>query len=192
MLTGPVINFANLEGVVSGDIFGYASSQLDPSVTWSDLAFVRELWRGPLAVKGMVTPDAALRAAEVGADSVVLSDHGGRQLDLMAPPVEKLPAVREAVGDRLQVLVDSGGRRGTDVVTALALGADGCLLGRPYLYGLGAAGEQGVAHCLAMLDAEVRRAMQLLGVSTVGQLKAAGHRLVRRRLPGQELGSASV
>jgi L-lactate dehydrogenase (cytochrome) len=110
----------------------------------------------------------------------------------MAPPVEKLPAVREAVGDRLQVLVDSGGRRGTDVVTALALGADGCLLGRPYLYGLGAAGEQGVAHCLAKLDAEVRRAMQLLGVSTVGQLKAAGHRLVRRRLPGQELGSASV
>jgi L-lactate dehydrogenase (cytochrome) len=181
MLAGDMITFANLEGSGVDDIFAYASSQLDPSVTWEDLALVRELWPGPLVVKGLVSPQDALRAAEMGVDAVVLSNHGGRQLDQVVPPVEMVPAVREAVGERMQVLVDSGVRHGTDVVTAVALGADGVLVGRPYLYGLGAAGEQGVDHAIALLTAEVRRAMQLLGVSSVEQLRAEGGSLVRPR-----------
>jgi L-lactate dehydrogenase (cytochrome) len=181
MLAGDMITFANLEGSGVDDIFAYASSQLDASATWEDLGLVRELWPGPLVVKGLVSPRDAVRAAEMGVEAVVLSNHGGRQLDRVVPPVEMIPSVREAVGDRMQVLVDSGVRHGTDVVTAVALGADGVLVGRPYLYGLGAAGERGVAHAIALLTAEVRRAMQLLGVSSVEQLRAEGGSLVRRR-----------
>jgi L-lactate dehydrogenase (cytochrome) len=185
MLAGAPITFANLAtraGQDTEDIFAYASGQLDPSVTWDDLAFVRDRWHGPLVAKGLVSPQDALRAAAAGVDAVVLSNHGGRQLDQVVPPVEMLPAVRQAVGDRIQVLVDSGIRRGTDVVTSVALGADGCLVGRPYLYGLGAAGEDGVRHALALLAGEVRRAMQLLGVTSIDELRAEGPRLVRRRV----------
>jgi L-lactate dehydrogenase (cytochrome) len=135
-------------------------------------------------VKGLAAPEDVVRAAELGADGVVLSNHGGRQLDQAVPPVSVLPQVRDAVGDRIEVFVDSGVRRGTDIATAIALGATGCLIGRPYLYGLGAAGEPGVAHCLALLGAELRRAMQLLGVANLGQLRAEGPALVRRPRSG--------
>lgn len=184
MLTGEPITFANLRGLTgaaAADVFGYASSQLDASVTWADLDFVRSRWDGPLVIKGLSSPDDAVRAAELGADGVVLSNHGGRQLDQAVPPITMLPQVRAAVGDRLEILVDSGIRRGTDIVTALALGADGALIGRPYLYGLGAAGERGVAHCLDLLAAELRRAMQLLGVADLAQLRAESAELVRPR-----------
>jgi L-lactate dehydrogenase (cytochrome) len=184
MLAGDPITFANLAtapGQSAEDIFGYAAGQLDASVTWADVEFIRSRWQGPLVIKGLVSAPDARRAAEVGADAVVLSNHGGRQLDQAIAPVEMVPEVREAVGDRIQVLVDSGIRRGTDITTAVALGADACLIGRPYLYGLGVAGEQGVRHCLDLLGAEVRRAMQLLGVTSLRQLRAEGRDLVRRR-----------
>lgn len=183
MLAGEPITFANLatsSGRGIEDIFGYAMSQLDPAVTWDDLAWLRERWPGPLAVKGLVSPDDAARAADAGADAVVLSNHGGRQLDQVVAPLEMVAEVRQAVGDRIQVLVDSGVRSGTDVLVAVALGADGVLIGRPYLYGLGAAGERGVAQVLELLGAEVRRGMQLLGVTTLGQLQVEGPALIRR------------
>jgi len=181
MLTGSAITFANLTGrnIDSDDVFGYAASQLSPSVTWEDLAFLREQWPGPLLVKGMVSPRDARRAEDCGIDGLVLSNHGGRQLDQVIPPMKMLPEVRAAVGDRVSVLVDSGVRRGSDVVIALALGADSCLIGRPYLYGLGAAGERGVTHCLSLMHAEIRRTMQLLGVVSVEQLRKQGDDLVR-------------
>lgn len=184
MLAGEPITFANLatsSGRGIEDIFGYAMSQLDPAVTWDDLAWLRERWPGPLAVKGLVSPDDAARAADAGADAVVLSNHGGRQLDQVVAPLEMVAEVRQAVGDRIQVLVDSGVRSGTDVLVAVALGADGVLIGRPYLYGLGAAGERGVAQVLELLGAEVRRGMQLLGVTTLGQLQVEGPALIRRQ-----------
>jgi L-lactate dehydrogenase (cytochrome) len=184
MLAGNPLTFANLAtapGQSAEDIFAYAASQLDASVTWADVESIRSQWQGPLVIKGLVSAPDALRAAEAGVDAVVLSNHGGRQLDQAIAPVEMVPEVREAVGDRVQVLVDSGVRRGTDIVTAVALGADACLIGRPYLYGLGVAGEQGVRHCLALLGAEVQRALQLLGVTSLDQVRAEGRELVRRR-----------
>jgi L-lactate dehydrogenase (cytochrome) len=123
-------------------------------------------------------PDAA-RAAEVGVDAVVLSNHGGRQLDQVVAPLQMLPAVRDRVGDTIDVFVDSGIRRGSDIAVALALGADAVLVGRPYLYGLGAAGERGVAAAISMLGDELRRAMTLMGVTSVAQLRAEGSALVR-------------
>lgn len=183
MLKGDPITFANLTGrtVDADDVFGYAAGQLDPSVTWDDVAFIRSHWSGPLLIKGLVSPQDARRAVDAGTDGVVLSNHGGRQLDQTIAPVQILPDVRAAVGDRVTIFVDSGVRRGSDIVISLALGADGCLLGRPYLYGLGTAGERGVAHCLSLIAAETRRAMQLLGVVSVEELRAEGAALVRRR-----------
>ncbi|MFB7112184.1 alpha-hydroxy acid oxidase [Streptomyces sp. NPDC056291] len=181
LLRGEPITFANLaqhsrtpEGVMA-----FAAGQFDASVTWEDLAWLRERWSGPLVVKGMVSARDAVRAAEAGVDGVVLSNHGGRQLDRAVAPIEVLPEVRQAVGDRVELLVDSGIRRGTDIVIALALGADSVLVGRPYLYGLGAGGERGAAAAIRMLGEEVRRAMQLLGVSSIGQLREEGPALVR-------------
>ena len=126
----------------------------------------------------MSAPDAA-RAVEVGVDAVVLSNHGGRQLDQVVVPLQMLPAVRDQVGDKIEVFVDSGIRRGSDIAIALALGADAVLVGRPYLYGLGAAGERGVAAAISMLGDELRRAMTLMGVTSVAQLRAEGSALVR-------------
>jgi len=134
-------------------------------------------------VKGLVSAPDAARAVEVGVDAVVLSNHGGRQLDQVVVPLQMLPAVRDRVGDKIQVFVDSGIRRGSDVAVALALGADAVLVGRPYLYGLGAAGERGVAAAISMLGDELRRAMTLMGVTSVAQLRAEGSALVRSLPP---------
>jgi isopentenyl diphosphate isomerase/L-lactate dehydrogenase-like FMN-dependent dehydrogenase len=157
----------------------FAAKQFDPSFSWKDLPWIRELWKGPLMVKGLVSAQDAVRAAEAGVDAVVLSNHGGRQLDQVVPPLLMLPEVRAIVGDAVEVLVDSGIRRGSDIALALALGADGVLVGRPYLYGLGAAGERGVAAAINMLSQELRRAMTLMGVTSVAQLRAEGPALVR-------------
>ena len=183
MLKGDPITFANLTGrtMDADDVFAYAAGQLDPSVTWDDVALIRSHWPGPLLIKGLVSPQDARRAVDAGSDGVVLSNHGGRQLDQTIAPVQILGNVRAAVGDGVTILVDSGVRRGSDIAISLALGADGCLLGRPYLYGLGTAGERGVAHCLSLIAAETRRAMQLLGVVTVDELRAEGATLVRHR-----------
>ncbi len=182
LMTGPPINFANFAPEVGRSPEGlmeFAAKQFDPSVSWDDLAWIRGLWNGPLVVKGLLSASDAACAAEVGVDAVVLSNHGGRQLDQTVVPLQMLPAVRDRVGDGLKVFVDSGIRRGSDIALALALGADAVLVGRPYLYGLGAAGERGVAAAISMLGAELRRARTLMSVTSVAQLRAEGPALVR-------------
>ncbi len=184
LLRGKPITFANFADEVSDrseSVMQFVARQFDPSVTWEDLNWIREHWPGPLLVKGVLSPQDALRAADASVDGLVLSNHGGRQLDQAMPPIEALPAVRARVGDRLQLLIDSGVRHGTDIAIALASGADGCLIGRPYLYGLGTAGADGATAAIDMLTSELRRAMCLMGVADIETLKRDGHTLVRKR-----------
>ncbi|HTR69637.1 MAG TPA: alpha-hydroxy-acid oxidizing protein [Mycobacteriales bacterium] len=139
----------------------------DPSNTWADLAWVREHWAGPIAVKGILHPDDARRAVDCGMEAVLVSNHGGRQIDGSIAALEALPAVVDAVGGRAEVLFDSGIRTGSDVVKALALGAAAVLIGRPYIYGLGLGGEAGVRHVMACLLAELDLSMALAGCPTL-------------------------
>lgn len=181
MVRSPAVTFANappsLDGA-GGVTIENMSAQFDPSVSWADVAWLRERWPGRLLVKGPLSPEDARRAVDAGADGVHLSNHGGRQLDRCVPPVRTVPAVRDAVGPDATVLVDSGIRSGADIVAAVALGADAGAVGRAYLYGLMAAGEPGVDHALALLAAQVRRTMQLLGVTSVGELRERGTELL--------------
>lgn len=197
MLRGEPITFANFAPEVSQESEGvmqFAARQFDPSVTWAELARIRERWDGPMLVKGILSPSDAVRAADAGVDGLVLSNHGGRQLDQAIAPILALPAVRAAVGERVEVFVDSGIRRGTDLAIALALGASGCLIGRPYLYGLGAAGQPGCSAAIDILAEELRRAMRLLGVVTVAELRRRGPEIVRAagELPAGPLGSTAL
>lgn len=181
LLRGEPITFANFASEISErseDVMSFAARQFDPSVTWTDLEHIRSVWDGPLMIKGILNPRDATRAVEAGVDAIVLSNHGGRQLDQAPAPILALPAVRAAVGDRAELYLDSGIRRGTDIVIALALGATGCLIGRPYLYGLGAAGGPGCTAAIDMLGDELRRAMSLLGICDVSTLREHGRDLV--------------
>lgn len=138
---------------------------------WSDLAWMRDHWDGPLYVKGVLDPEDAVKAVdEIGCQGVVVSNHGGRQLDRCLPTIDALPAIVDRIGDRGEVYLDGGVRRGTDVITALALGAKGVFIGRPYLYGLAAAGETGVAAILEIFRAEMERALVLMGCPCVAAL----------------------
>jgi L-lactate dehydrogenase (cytochrome)/(S)-mandelate dehydrogenase len=138
---------------------------------WDDLAWMRDQWKGPLYVKGVLDPDDAARAVdEVGVEGVVVSNHGGRQLDRTLAAVDVLPAIVERVGDRAEVYLDGGVRRGADVITALCLGARGVFIGRPYLYGLAAAGERGVEAVLEIFRSELATAMTLMGCADVADL----------------------
>ncbi len=164
-----------LGGPVDADSLGsavvrWASIFADPTLTWDDLAWLREHWDGPIALKGIQHPDDARRAVDAGMDGVVVSNHGGRQIDGAIASLDALPAVAEAVGDRVDVLFDSGVRTGADVVKPLALGARAVLIGRPYVYGLGLAGEAGVRHVLRCLLAELALTMALAGVTRPGEL----------------------
>ena len=148
----------------------YVNAQFDPNLSWDDVDWFRSIWDGPIIVKGIQCVADAVLAAERGVDAVALSNHGGRQLDSAPAPVELVAPVVDAVGDRTEVICDGGVRRGSDIVKAVALGATACMAGRAYLYGLGAAGERGVDHVLAMLHADVRRTMALLGAPTIADL----------------------
>jgi L-lactate dehydrogenase (cytochrome) len=175
MLRNPRIEFANVTSNrgAAGRPFAlsqYINEQFDPTLTWKDIAALRSIWKGRIVVKGIMGADDAIRAADEGIDGVVVSNHGGRQLDGLPASLEVLPEIVEAVGSRIEVLFDGGIRRGGDVVKALALGARACLIGRPYLYGLGAAGERGVELSIAMLRSETARAMALLGRPRVADL----------------------
>jgi isopentenyl diphosphate isomerase/L-lactate dehydrogenase-like FMN-dependent dehydrogenase len=143
------------------------------SLNWEDLKVLRRMWPGKLLVKGILHPDDAVLAAECGADGVIVSNHGGRNLDSAMAPVEVLPEVADAVGKRITVLVDSGFRRGSDVVKALALGADAVLVGRATLYGIAAGGYDGAARALGLLRDEIDRTLALLGKVSVDELSAA-------------------
>ncbi|GGD82439.1 FMN-dependent L-lactate dehydrogenase LldD [Croceicoccus mobilis] len=149
------------------DFFAWMRNNFDPTVSWKDLEFIRDIWDGPVIIKGILDKEDALAAAEIGADGIVVSNHGGRQLDGVPSTAHALPPIAEAVGDRMKVLVDGGVRSGLDVVRMLALGADFVLLGRMWVYALSAAGEKGVAHVLQLIEAEMRVAMALTGVTKV-------------------------
>jgi L-lactate dehydrogenase (cytochrome) len=176
MVSGPALRFANLALDPAGGpptVAGLAGL-FDPSVTWDDLAQVRARWPGRLLVKGPLGPADAKRAVSLGADGVHLSNHGGRQLDRAIAPARLVRPVREALGDGPAIVLDSGIRHGSDIAVGLALGADLCLVGRAYLYGLAAGGERGVRRAIGILGAELRRTMQLCGVTSVAELHAAG------------------
>ncbi|HJQ36425.1 MAG TPA: alpha-hydroxy acid oxidase [Thermoanaerobaculia bacterium] len=139
-------------------------------VSWADFTWIREAWQGPIVVKGVHTADDARRAIDHGAAAVVVSNHGGRQLDGVAPTLRVLPEVLDAVGDRVEVLMDGGIRRGSDIVKALSLGARAVLIGRAYAYGLGAAGAAGVTRAVEILRTDIIRTMKLLGCASVREL----------------------
>jgi L-lactate dehydrogenase (cytochrome) len=176
VLFGPKLTLANLVGMLGAprtDIVtmaGVANRQVDPSLTWADLAWFRSLWSGPLLLKGVMTVADARKAVEHGVDGLVVSNHGGRQLDGGRASVEALPDIVDAVGSRVEVLLDGGVRRGADVVRALALGARAVMVGRPYLYGLASGGADGVRRVLDILHGEVDHALALTGVPRIGDL----------------------
>jgi L-lactate dehydrogenase (cytochrome) len=144
----------------------------DQSVTWDDIAWVREHWKGPIVIKGVLDVADARQAASLGVDGIVVSNHGGRQLDGAPASIRALPAIAQSVGDRTAVLMDGGVRSGLDVLKALASGARACLIGRAWAYALGAAGEAGVAHMLQILRQELRVAMALTGCADVNSASA--------------------
>jgi L-lactate dehydrogenase (cytochrome) len=149
------------------DFFTWMRNNFDPTVTWQDLEWVRSRWKGPLILKGILDADDARRAAELGIDGIVVSNHGGRQLDGTPSTVRALPAIAAAVGHRLTVFADGGVRSGLDVVRMLALGAKGVLLGRAWVYALAAGGEAAVTHVLALMEAEMRVALSLTGCTRI-------------------------
>jgi len=150
----------------------WVDAQFDPSITWRDLGWLREHWNGNIVIKGVLDVDDARAAADIGASGVVVSNHGGRQLDGAPSSVSVLPRIVDAVGDRLDVLMDGGIRSGQDVAKALALGAKAVMLGRPWAYGLAARGEAGVAEVLAILKRELEVTMALLGVERIDRIGA--------------------
>ena len=182
-LLAPAYNFPNFAGALDNhddvsSIVQWFGNQLDTTFTWNDAARLAEDWNGPFVVKGITHVEDAKLAAQIGAAGISLSSHGGRQLDHAPSPLETLQEVMDAVGDRLEVFIDSGFRRGTDIIKALALGARACLIGRPYLYGLAAGGEAGVARALDILRAELERDMALMGITSIAGITSD---CVRRR-----------
>jgi L-lactate dehydrogenase (cytochrome) len=167
-------NVAPVLGRDSGleDFFAWIAKNFDPSVTWRDLDFIRSEWDGPLIIKGVLDPEDARCAAEIGADGIVVSNHGGRQLDGVLSTARALPAIAEAVADRLTILADGGIRSGLDVVRMLALGAQGVLLGRAWAYALAGGGQAGVTHLLELIAAEMRVAMALTGCTRIDAIDA--------------------
>jgi L-lactate dehydrogenase (cytochrome)/(S)-mandelate dehydrogenase len=151
-------------------VAGRMASLLDPSMAWKDVEELRNLWKGPLLLKGVLHPAEAKMAAERGIDGVIVSNHGGRQLDGAPASLEALPAVVDAVAGKIPVLMDGGVRRGADVVKALALGAAACLVGRPQLWGLAVAGEAGVAHMLEIYRREIDRVLGLCGITRIADV----------------------
>jgi L-lactate dehydrogenase (cytochrome) len=173
-LRGRPLTFGNLEKVTQlrglFDLLYWTTTQVDPSVTWKDLEWVRQLWKGPLILKGVLDVADAREAAASGAQAIVVSNHGGRQLDSAPASLAVLPAIADAVGGSTELLMDGGVRSGQDIAKAIALGARACLVGRPWVYGVAAAGQAGVAAVIETLKQELRVTMALLGVSRVSQL----------------------
>ena len=179
----PII-FANVAGRSVGDgsdpvsLASYIDSLFDPTLSWDDIAWFRDRWPGPIVLKGVQCVEDARMAADHGIDAVALSNHGGRQLDGAPPPIELVGPVAQAVGDQVAIICDGGVRRGSDLLKAVAMGATACMTGRPYLYGLAAAGEPGVDFVLRFFDEGLRRTMALTGSAS---LAAVDSDLVRWR-----------
>lgn len=154
------------------DYIGWLGNNFDPSISWKDLEWIREFWDGPMVIKGILDPEDAKDAVRFGADGIVVSNHGGRQLDGVMSSARALPAIADAVKGDLTILADSGIRNGLDVVRMLALGADSVMLGRAFIYALAAAGGQGVSHLLDLIDKEMRVAMTLTGAKSIADINA--------------------
>ena len=202
-MAGPRVTGPNMTGPNSGAISGSEAngtdghrrgetvaeitSRFDPSLDWDDLYEIRKWWSGPLLLKGPVGPGDAVRAIDAGVDGLHLSNHGGRQLDGTVATIDLVRPVRDAVGDRAVIVMDSGVRHGADIAVALARGADMCMIGRPYLYGLAAAGPAGVRRVIDILVEQFRRTMQLLGVGSVAELRRQADQLVVEKRPSERV-----
>ncbi|MGB0499499.1 MAG: alpha-hydroxy acid oxidase [Rubricella sp.] len=167
--------FRNIVGHVKGvsdmsSLASWTAEQFDPSLTWDDVEWIKERWGGPLIIKGILDVDDARNAVKTGADAIIVSNHGGRQLDGALSSISLLPEIVDAVGDRIEVHFDSGIRSGQDVLKALALGAKGTYIGRAFLYGLGAMGQEGVTRCLEIIHKELDVTMALCGERSVSAL----------------------
>jgi L-lactate dehydrogenase (cytochrome) len=172
---GRPMTMGNLEpllgsGAVLADLMGWVAGNFDASVTWKDVEWVRSQWDGPLVIKGILDPDDARTAVSNGVEGIVVSNHGGRQLDGALSSARALPSIADAVAGRAAILADGGVRSGVDVVRMLALGADFVLMGRAWAYALAARGEAGVAHILKLIDAEMRVAMALTACTSISQV----------------------
>jgi L-lactate dehydrogenase (cytochrome) len=153
-----------------GDYIGWLGDNFDPSICWKDLEWIREFWDGPMVIKGILDPDDARDARSFGADGIIVSNHGGRQLDGVPSTCRALPAIADAVKGDMKILVDSGIRTGLDVLRMLALGADCTMIGRAYIYALAADGEAGVTNLLKLIESEMRVAMVLTGARTIADI----------------------
>jgi L-lactate dehydrogenase (cytochrome) len=168
-----MVNVTSSPGVsmeINEGVMAYINSQFDRTLSWKDVEWLATLWDGPLVIKGIQTVADARKALDCGATAVMLSNHGGRQLESAPAPVDCIAAVADALGGQLEIICDGGIRRGNHVVKALALGATACSIGRGYLFGLAAGGQPGVEHALGLLRAEVERTMALAGCNSVGKL----------------------
>ena len=178
------ITFANVVGLSDEDgrsavnLAEHMARQFDPALSWDDVDWLRSIWDGPIVLKGIQTTADAKQGVAAGVDGIGLSNHGGRQLDDAPAPIDLVEPVRQEIGDAATIICDGGARRGSDVVKAIALGADAVSIGRPYLYALGAAGERGVDQLLSFMREGIERTMALTGVRTVSEIDRA---LVRRR-----------
>lgn len=183
-LTHPEFKLANLEGRTDKgskediSVIEYINSQFDTSLCWEDAEKAIEAWGGPFAIKGVMSVEDAKRAVEVGASAIMVSNHGGRQLDFSPAPFDILSDIVDAVGGKIEIICDGGVRRGSHVLKALALGATSCSIGRPYLYGLAAGGQAGVEAVLGKFHDELKRDMMLMGLNKLSQLDA---KKVRKR-----------
>ena len=167
--------------VPADSLAAFVNSQLSPEFSWSDAEWLLGEWNGPAAPKGVVRPDDAKKAIEIGFSTIWVSNHGARQLETSPATIDVLPSIREAVGPDVEIILDGGVQRGTDIAKALALGADSVGVGKPYLWGLAAGGTEGVIKAYDILKVELDRAMGLLGTPTVEALKKEGPSLIKRR-----------
>ncbi|WP_430391663.1 FMN-dependent L-lactate dehydrogenase LldD [Dyella sp. 20L07] len=186
-LAGRPLSFGNIEAYTGrrmsmNDYMGFLGANFDPSIGWRDLEWVRNEWKGKLILKGILDVDDAREAVRLGADGVIVSNHGGRQLDGAIPTARALPAVADAVGSDLTVLADSGVRSGLDVVRMLALGAKGVMLGRAYIYALAAAGQVGVSHLLDLFAADMTVTMTLIGAKSPAEIDRSSLERLEREL----------
>ncbi|MGO9560554.1 MAG: alpha-hydroxy acid oxidase [Acidimicrobiales bacterium] len=182
------IRFANVVGRSVGDgaspvtLSDYINTQFDSSLSWHDVDWLRSVWEGPIVIKGIQTVADAVIAANAGIEAIAISNHGGRQLDGAPAPIDLVAPIADAVGDRAEIICDGGVRRGSDILKAVAAGANAAMAGRAYLYGLGAAGERGVDRVLQWLHADLVRTMSLVGTDSVGDLDRSLIELPARQL----------
>ena len=166
------VSFGNFRGLSGGftSIAEHVATLFDPAATWDDFARVRKRWQGQFVIKGVLHPDDARRALAIGSAAIIVSNHGGRQLDQAPAACAALPEIADAVGDRAEVILDGGVRRGTDILKAVALGASSCMIGRPFLWGLAVGGEAGVTRTLQIFRDELDNAMALIGASKLSDI----------------------